>query len=281
MSVGLGPEGELRYPSHHNPINNPPGSGEFQCYDKNMLLNLKQHAEMHGNPLWGLGGPHDAPGYDQSPLSGGFFAENGGSWESSYGDFFLSWYSAQLANHADQMLSVFASTFKDMPMTLSGKVPLIHPWSNLRSRPAESTAGFYNTVNRDGYDTIAEIFSRNSCRMMLPEMDSPSQSSAESLLAQVMSSCRKQGTGILGCNSLASGEFEQIKNKLLLEDAGVESFMYQRMGAYFFSPEHFPAFTRFVHGLNQPIHQSLDDLPVEGEGSVESLLGMNREMQMA
>ncbi|VAH42579.1 unnamed protein product [Triticum turgidum subsp. durum] len=64
VTVGLGPNGELRYPSY------PPGSdvtqfigvGEFQCYDKYMLAQLRQHAEALGNPLWGLAGPHDAPG---------------------------------------------------------------------------------------------------------------------------------------------------------------------------------------------------------------------------
>ncbi|CAK9140714.1 unnamed protein product [Ilex paraguariensis] len=53
ISIGLGPDGELQYPSHHHPTkgNNSHGVGEFQCYDKNILSCLKQHAETFGNPL--------------------------------------------------------------------------------------------------------------------------------------------------------------------------------------------------------------------------------------
>lgn len=291
LSIGLGPDGELRYPSHHNPANSLRSAGEFQCYDKNMLLNLKQHAETHGNPLWGLGGPHDAPRYDQSPLSGGFFSENGGSWQTPYGDFFLSWYSSQLACHSDRILSLAASTFKDASVSLSGKIPLMHTWSNVRSHPSELTAGLYNTVNRDGYSAVAEIFSRNSCNMIIPGMDlsdedlpSESCSSPESLLAQIMSSCRKHGTNVSGQNISVSGSFrsfEQIKKNLSSETAVVDLFMYQRMGAYFFSPEHFPAFTQFMRSLNQPM-QSLDDLPVEGEANVAELVpGVNLQLQTA
>ncbi|KAJ6989513.1 inactive beta-amylase 9-like [Populus alba x Populus x berolinensis] len=63
VTVGLGPDGELRYPSHRQLAShgNILGVGEFQCYDKNMLNLLKEKAEATGNPLWGLGGPHDAP----------------------------------------------------------------------------------------------------------------------------------------------------------------------------------------------------------------------------
>ncbi|KAK4405646.1 Inactive beta-amylase 9 [Sesamum angolense] len=292
LSTGLGPDGELRYPSHHHPVksNTQCGVGEFQCYDKNMLSDLKHHAETHGNPLWGLGGPHDAPSYEQSPISGGFFAENGGAWENPYGDFFLSWYSSQLICHGDQVLSVAAATFKDVPVTLSAKIPLMHSWSKVRSHPSELTAGLYNTAHRDGYEAIAEIFSRHSCKIILPGMDlsdegfpTDSHSSPESLLAQITSSCRKHGVEVSGQNSSVSGSskgFEQIKKNLLGGNAAVDLFTYQRMGAYFFSPEHFPSFSQFVRGLNQPI-QSSDDLPVEDAETVKSLSATKLQLQAA
>ncbi|PIN16042.1 Beta-amylase [Handroanthus impetiginosus] len=290
LSIGLGPDGELRYPSHHHPVkrNTHLGAGEFQCYNKNMLNNLKHHADTSGNPLWGLGGPHDAPGYDQSPISGGFFNENGGSWETPYGDFFLSWYSSQLLKHGDRLLSLAASTFEDVPITISGKIPLIHSWYKARSHPSELTAGIYNTVNRDGYDSILEIFAKNSCKVILPGLDlsdedqpTESRASPEFLLAQITSSCRKHGVEVSGQNSSISGDlrgFEQIKKNLLGENGVVDLFTYQRMGAYFFSPEHLPSFTRFVRGLNQP-DQSLDDLPVGNQESVEALPDKNLQMQ--
>ncbi|KAL8047738.1 hypothetical protein ABFX02_07G020100 [Erythranthe guttata] len=284
LSIGLGPNGELRYPSHHQ-VNGSTqtGAGEFQCYDKNMLTNLKNHSEKNGNPLWGLGGPHDAPLYnDQSPLSNGFFTENGGSWETPYGDFFLSWYSNELIHHGDQVLSLATSAFKDFPITISGKIPIIPSWHKSRSHPSELTAGVYNTVNRDGYGPVLEMFSRNSCRVVLPGMDLSDE--AETLIAGITDSCKRNGVVVTGENTLVSGSpvgFEQMNKNLLGEDAAVDLFVYQRMGAYFFSPEHFPAFAQFFRGLSQPT-QSLDDLPMEEDcENAESLCGMNRYLQTA
>ncbi|GAB2266254.1 beta-amylase [Dionaea muscipula] len=289
ITMGLGPDGELRYPSNHLATkkrkNAPPGVGEFQCYDQNMLKNLKQHAEAAGNPLWGLGGPHDAPSYDQPPTVNSFFKDQGGSWETPYGVFFLSWYSSQLISHGDRLLSLVSSVFSDTPVAISGRVPIHdnHSWYKTRSHPCELTAGFYNTENRDGYEAVAAMFAKNSCRMILPGMDlldehqppNGSGSSPQSLLAQIKAACRKHGVDISGQNAasastavLLPGGFEQIKRNLMEdEESMVDLFTYQRMGASFFSPEHFPLFTEFVRGLissqpdqllQQPPHDMLE-----------------------
>ncbi|XP_028751682.1 inactive beta-amylase 9 [Neltuma alba] len=277
ISMGLGPDGELRYPSHHR-LPNINGVGEFQCYDQNMLRILKERAEASGNPLWGLGGPHDAPNYGQSPNSGGFFTD-GGSWESPYGDFFLSWYSDMLVAHGDRLLSIAAKTF-DGGVSVYGKMPLMHSWYRTRSHPSELTAGFYNTANRDGYESVAKMFAKNSCKMICPGMDlsdanQPNEtlSSPELLLAQIMAACSEHGVKVSGQNSLsarAPGDFEQIK-KNLSGDSVLDLFTYNRMGAYFFSPEHFPSFTKFVQSLNQ-LEWHADDLPAEDEEAAESLV---------
>lgn len=290
ISIGLGPDGELRYPSHHEPAksNNHRGAGEFQCHDKHMLDLLKQHAEASGNPLWGLGAPHDAPAYNESPMTSSFFKEQGGSWESPYGDFFLSWYSGELVSHGDRILSLASSTFSDSSIKVSGKLPLMHSWNMTRSHPAELTAGFYNTCNRDGYKDVAHIFSRNSCKMILPGLDlsdehqqSGTLSSPETLLQQITSVCREQKVEISGQNSSVTGVpkgFEQIKNYLLGENSVVDLFTYQRMGADFFSPDHFPSFTVFIRNLRQPETHS-DDLPYAEAEAAKSLSSSNLHMQ--
>ncbi|CAL0309035.1 unnamed protein product [Lupinus luteus] len=279
VSMGLGPDGELRYPSHHGLAsdNKTRGVGEFQCYDQNMLSFLKQHAEESGNPLWGLGGPHDAPTYDQ-PLHSNNFFKDGGSWESTYGDFFLSWYANQLLGHGDRLLSIAASTFADTGVTVYGKIPLMHSWYGTRSHPSELTAGFYNTVNKDGYEPVAKMFARTSCKMIIPGMDlsdanqaNGTHSSPEMLIAQIITACKNQGVKVSGQNISEFGAlegFNQIK-KNLSRDKVLNLFTYHRMGAYFFSPEHFPSFTEFVRCLNQPELHS-DDLPSEEEEGTES-----------
>ncbi|CAL0334655.1 unnamed protein product [Lupinus luteus] len=281
ISMGLGPDGELRYPSHHQLPGDTKtrGVGEFQCYDENMLSFLKQHAEASGNPLWGLDGPHDAPTYDQPLHSNNFFKDEG-SWESAYGDFFLSWYANQLLTHGDCLLSLAASTFGDTGVEVYGKMPLMHSWYGTRSHPSELTAGFYNTANRDGYEPVAKMFARNSCKMIIPGIDlsdanqsNETHSSPELLLAQIMKSCKNHGVKVSGQNISESGTpgfFEQIK-KNLSRDKVMNLFTYQRMGAYFFSPEHFPSFSEFVRSLNQPELHS-DDLPSEAEELADSAI---------
>jgi len=285
--MGLGPDGELRYPSHHELPGKTEGAGEFQCYDQNMLSFLKQHAEASGNPLWGLGGPHDAPSYHQSPFSSGFF-NDGASWESTYGDFFLSWYSNQLIAHGDRLLSLASSTFGDSGLTIYGRIPLMHSWYGTRSHPSELTAGFYNTANKDGYDPVAQMFAKNSCKMIVPGMDlsdakqpKENHSSPELLLAQIMAACRKHEVKVSGQNSSESGVpggFEQIK-KNLSGDNVLDLFTYYRMGASFFSPEHFPSFTEFVRSLKQPELHS-DDLPTEEEGAESTVLSHESSVSM-
>lgn len=258
-----------------------------------MLSHLKQHAQATGNPLWGLSGPHDAPSYGQAPNMNSFVREVGGSWETPYGDFFLSWYSSQLVSHGDRLLSLASTSFGDTTVKVSGKVPIVHSWYKTRSHPSELVAGFYNTVNRDGYEAVVEMFARNSCGMILPGMDlldenQPHEalSSPESLLAQILAACKRHRVEASGQNSSVSGPpngFEQIKKRLVDENGVVDLFTYQRMGAYFFSPEHFPSFTQFVRSLNQPEIDS-DDLPgdeVEAAESVTSEHGMDSHLQAA
>ncbi|KAH1096481.1 hypothetical protein J1N35_013402 [Gossypium stocksii] len=295
ITMGLGPDGELRYPSHRGFAKNDtvPGVGEFQCYDKNMLHLLKQHAEACGKPKWGLGGPHDAPAYSELPTANTFFKDHGGSWESPYGDFFLSWYSSQLIAHGDRLLSLASSVFSDSAVKIFGKVPLMHSWHGTRSHPSELTAGFYNTATRKGYEEVAEMFARNSCKIILPGMDQSdkyqlkeSLSSPESLLAEIGAACNKHGVGISGQNSTvgAPDGLKQIKKNMLSENLN-DSFIFQRIGAQFFAPEHFPLFIEFVQKLNQPeLHSG--NLPTK-EGtttatdSVHTRSNLNIHMQSA
>ncbi|CAL9748592.1 unnamed protein product [Musa acuminata subsp. burmannicoides] len=292
ITIGLGPNGELRYPSF------PPsgshgftGVGEFQCYDKYMLADLKRHAMEAGNPIWGHSGPHDAPEYNQSPAFGKFFKENGGSWETAYGQLFLSWYSGKLLSHGDRLLSVASQVFGDLPVALSAKVPLLHWWHKTRSRPSQLTAGFYNTDGRDGYDAVAEIFSSKSCTMIIPGMDLSDRdqpqgvkSSPESLLSQIMRACRKHGVRLAGENyslvGVGTTGFRRIKENILAENSRLDSFTYHRMGAEFFSPEHWPLFTEFIRSMMQPEMDS-DDIPSSGQrfSLMDAVPADDREMQ--
>eukprot|EP00850_Spirogloea_muscicola_P007530 SM000038S14343 [mRNA] locus=s38:302075:305230:- [translate_table: standard] len=92
VQVGMGPAGELRYPAY--PEGNGkwrfPGIGEFQCYDKYMMISLRACAESVGKAEWGYSGPDNAGHYTQWPDETGFFHQQHGAFASDYGHFFLS-----------------------------------------------------------------------------------------------------------------------------------------------------------------------------------------------
>ncbi|KAH7352670.1 hypothetical protein KP509_19G057400 [Ceratopteris richardii] len=211
IQVGLGPAGELRYPAYPE-MNNTwqfPGIGEFQCYDKYMLANLQACARQVGQVDWGKGGPHDAGHYKQFPYDTGFFHKDG-SWNTPYGEFFLEWYSGNLLQHGERILSAAESIFRGTGAKLSGKVAGIHWHYGSSSHPAELTAGYYNTRMRDGYLPIACMFGRHgvtlnfTCFEMRDEEQCPfsARCSPEGLLRQVTLAARNANVPLAGENAL-------------------------------------------------------------------------------
>ncbi|KAM0869353.1 hypothetical protein ACQ4PT_040727 [Festuca glaucescens] len=280
VTVSLGPDGELRYPSYPpgcERVDGYAGDGEFQCYDKHMLARLKQHADSSGRPLWGLAGPHDAPRYDDPPESSGFFR---GSWQTEYGNFFLSWYAGVLLAHGDRVLAAAARVFGGRQIELSAKVPFLRRWS----RPAEATAGL-----RGGYGPVAEMFARHDCTVLVSGMmDAAAGSEAEEVLAQIKDACTGHGARIAYENAslVVATDGARVWGDLLTADRTLPChFTYQRMGAEFFSPDHWPLFVQFARDLEFPEEAHEDDLPADGgqlaplSGRVEQ--GAEKEAQLA
>ena len=183
--VGCGPCGELRFPAYAMSRGwRFPGIGEFQCYDQRALGNLARAGSEAGHIEWGGAGPHDAGGYNNLPHETGFFRAHEGSWDSEYGQFFLSWYAGELVEHGDRMLRCARSVFsrdderddgrerekrtgkssasaraaakgaaEPAPAprgpALAIKCAGVHWWYNSRSHAAELTAGYFNTRSGD------------------------------------------------------------------------------------------------------------------------------------
>ncbi|PIA49403.1 hypothetical protein AQUCO_01300313v1 [Aquilegia coerulea] len=162
IEVGLGPCGELRYPSYS--VKNGwryPGIGEFQCYDQYLLKSLKKAAEARGHSFWARG-PDNAGSYNSQPHDTGFFCD-GGDYDSYYGRFFLNWYSQVLVDHADRVLSLAKLAFEGT--CIATKLSGIHWWYKTASHAAELTAGFYNPCNRDGYAAIASMLKKHGAAL--------------------------------------------------------------------------------------------------------------------
>jgi beta-amylase len=131
--VGLGPGGELRYPSHPDGRWAFPGVGEFQCYDAFMAASLAAAAQQVGQPHWGSGGPHDAGSYALWPHQSGFFHHQG-SWSSEYGRFFGEWYCGMLARHAERVVGTAAGALGGRGVRLHAALPLCHWWFHSAAR---------------------------------------------------------------------------------------------------------------------------------------------------
>ena len=132
--VGLGPCGELRYPSYSTSTSNwkYPGIGTLQCYDERARMSLALHASKSGVPKWGdppknlevlikVGESYknDTSADDlvnAKPNETQFWTNDESTlrkrdsddqeqWDSAYGWFFLSWYSKELSLHAERVLT--------------------------------------------------------------------------------------------------------------------------------------------------------------------------------
>ncbi|KAL5793100.1 hypothetical protein ACOSP7_001694 [Xanthoceras sorbifolium] len=162
VEIGLGPSGELRYPSFPDRMGwRYPGIGEFQCYDKYLQQNLRKAARLRGHSFWARG-PDNAGQYNSRPHETGFFCERG-DYDSYYGRFFLHWYSQSLIDHADNVLSLASLAFEETKLVV--KVPAVYWWYKTASHAAELTAGYYNPTNQDGYFPVFEVLKKHSVAM--------------------------------------------------------------------------------------------------------------------
>ncbi|KAL0550210.1 hypothetical protein IC582_014714 [Cucumis melo] len=265
ISIGLGPSGELRYPAH--PFADGrwmfPGIGEFQCYDKYMLADLKIAARQIGKPHWGNRGPQNAGDYNSSPSEAPFFEGGEGSFLSEYGHFFLDWYSGRLIEHADHILGKAARILKKYlqknhpSVTLVAKLGGIYWWYKTLSHPAELTAGYYNTETRDGYDPVTSMLSRHGAALQFPclEMvddETPSlyDCSPERLFKQIMDTSKKNFVHLIGRNTNErfdkDGLWQIHANSCHPGNDAVRSFTFFRLTDKFFWHENWNNFIPFI-----------------------------------
>ncbi|KAK9924597.1 hypothetical protein M0R45_032960 [Rubus argutus] len=218
IEVGLGPAGELRYPSY--PRNQGwvfPGIGEFQCYDKYLKTEFKEAATNAGHPEWDL--PDNAGEYNDTPESTEFFKSNG-TYLTEKGKFFLTWYSNKLLSHGDQILDEANKVFLGCKLKLAAKVSGIHWWYGADNHAAEITAGYYNLKDRDGYRPIARMLSRHhailnfTClEMRNSEQSADARSAPQELVQQVLSGGWRENIEVAGENALSrydSAAYDQI-----------------------------------------------------------------------
>ncbi|KAH0640509.1 hypothetical protein KY285_037095 [Solanum tuberosum] len=269
IQVGMGPAGELRYPSYpeKDGVWKFPGIGAFQCYDKYMISSLQGAAEAFGKPEWGHTGPTDAGQYNNWPEDTNFFKKEGGGWDSQYGEFFLNWYSEMLLNHGERILQSAKAIFEDKGVKISVKIAGIHWHYGTRSHAPELTAGYYNTRNRDGYLPIAQMLARHGAvfnftcvEMRDHEQPQDALCAPEKLVRQVALATQEAQVPLAGENALPRYDdyaHEQILQASSLNindqsgDREMCAFTYLRMNPDLFHPDNWRRFVAFVKKMKE------------------------------
>ncbi|KAL5231165.1 hypothetical protein ABZP36_029941 [Zizania latifolia] len=258
IQVGLGPCGELRYPSYPEAKGTWrfPGIGEFQCYDKYMRASLQAAAQAAGHEEWGRSGPHNTGEYRQFPEETGFFRRDG-TWSTEYGHFFLEWYSGMLLEHGDRVLAAAEAVFRGTGATISAKVAGIHWHYRTRSHAAELTAGYYNTRHHDGYAPIALMLAKRgavlnfTCMEMRDEQQPEhANCSPELLVQQVRAASRAARVELAGENALErydESAFSQVVGTA--GGAALSAFTYLRMNKKLFDADNWRQFVSFVKAM--------------------------------
>ncbi|CAN1278949.1 Beta-amylase 1, chloroplastic [Linum perenne] len=270
IQVGMGPAGELRYPSYpeKDGIWKFPGIGAFQCYDKYMLRSLKAAAEGAGKPEWGSTGPTDAGEYNNWPEDTQFFRKENGGWATPYGNFFLNWYSQMLLDHGERILTSATSIFDNATGTkISVKVAGIHWHYGTRSHAPELTAGYYNTRFNDGYIPIARMLARhgvvfNFTCIEMRDREQPQDAlcAPEKLVRQVALATRDAQVPLAGENALP--RFDEYAHEQIVEASSLNidekgddkkmcAFTYLRMNPTLFEPENWGRFVGLVKKMKE------------------------------
>ncbi|KAM0952334.1 putative beta-amylase [Dioscorea sansibarensis] len=210
IEVGLGPAGEMRYPSY-------PGTQGW-CYDKYLKAEFEEAATKAGHPEWEL--PDDAGEYNDTPEATEFFGANG-TYLTEKGKFFLTWYSNKLIKHGDHILDLANQAFLGCKVKLAAKVSGIHWWYKDDSHAAELTTGYYNLRDRDGYRPLARMLSRHyailnfTCvEMKDSEQPATAKSGPEELVQQVLSGAWREEIEV-ACENALNRYDKEAYNQIL------------------------------------------------------------------
>jgi len=261
VMLGLGTDGELKYPSYQNPATKwtYPGIGMFQAFDRYALASLQSAAKAVGKGAWGE--PPDASvtgDYNSFPEDTKFF-KTGGRYETNRGKFFLRWYSQSLINHGTRMMEMARMVLGD-GVRISGKIAGVHWWYKTPSHAAELNAGYYNANGVDGYAEIAKAFAKTNGTVVdftcleMSDTQPEYASGPQELVLQVQKAAELANVPFTGENALsfydANGYEQMVSYKP--PTGYLKSVTYLRISDVLLEPANLATFTAFVRQMADP-----------------------------
>ncbi|MCD1257428.1 family 14 glycosylhydrolase [Paenibacillus athensensis] len=225
--IGLGPAGELRYPSYNAADGwTYPGRGKLQAYSGPAIASFQSAMQAKYstigalNSAWGT----SLSGFNQvMPPSNGDSFFNTGGYTITYGKDFLTWYQGVLTTHMSNVMAKAHPALDTFGVRLGAKMPGIHWQYNNPSVPheAENTAGLYN------YSTMIDQYKTSNVDLAFTALELqdnagyPYYSQPQALVQYVAGLCLQKGVPHDAENALAiSG------NSALYNSAAFNTFNY-------------------------------------------------------
>lgn len=234
IQIGVGPCGELRYPSYQLRGNKWrfPGIGEFQCFDHRLLDSLAQAASHAGHLQDWASPPVGTGNYNSRPSDAPFFRTE---YASKRGRFFLRWYSNALVQHCEDVLSAVRASNNFNGASLAVKISGIH-WHYLSpSRAAEATAGYLVSESYCFYNEVVQVLAKHNAVLDFTclEMASKKQlmdanSAPQQLVHDVFEVAARSGVTVSGENALPCCDRESFIRV-------VDAFRWSRARAHSFT----------------------------------------------
>ena len=243
VEVGLGPCGELRYPSYQSKFWKFPGGGALQCFDEKLQERLKQE---------GISCSFAQIQYNSTPKTCDF-------WKNVNTDdtakTFFEWYNRQLCEHAASVLKIARDIFGGLK--LSGKVPGIHWWCMHPSHCAEATAGLYNfSARSSGYAEIAKTFAQYNVGMCFTCLEmvrnEAFQSDPPAIVMDILVETKKAGIPFEGENALECYDRRSFERIISWCYKGMSEFTFLRLTDSLISTKHWRTFRWFVAAMHNP-----------------------------
>ena len=254
VEVGVGPCGELRYPSYPSHLWSYPGCGAFQAYDSGMTEMLQKDAAAAGVSSYAHH-PYNTGGYNAQPNGATFWTQGqADSWDSAYGKWYQEWYSSKLIAHGGKIYEVARQAFGSK-VELSSKISGIHWWYMVPSHCAELTAGLRNYQDYDGYRDIFTEFKKYEIQVCftcleMTAKDSYCSSNPPYLVGQVAGDAAWAGLKFEGENALECYDSGSLGRVKAWTSQGLVRYTHLRMGDSMMADGNWNTFVSFVNDMH-------------------------------
>lgn len=263
LQIGVGPCGELRYPSYpmRDGLWKFPGIGEFQCFDRFLRRDLAHSVRERGSALVREADmpPADTGSYNDTPWDCRFFRKG---FKTEAGKFFLQWYSSRLLQHGEDVLKQVRviTSVDETGVAIAVKISGIHWWKFSASRAAEATAGYMKGPGQTAYGDIAKLLRLYNTILdftclEMRTIDQPflkARCGPRQLVSEIFTIAKREGVAVAGENALERfdwGAYAQVLKAFRNCGAEKYGFTLLRLGEALLEEDNSERLRKFVERM--------------------------------